>query len=108
GGKYGVYDMVFRINNIDFVLELTTIKPKSSQFSVEGSSVPDHVRIHKEESGNDVIGIFCAPQIHERNMRVMQSSLDSYNIKLNGITDHDLLALFMTRDRDYIVSELMK
>lgn len=106
GGKYGIYDMVFTINSIDFVLELTTIKPKSSQFSAEGSSVPDHVRIHSKESSNYVVGIFCAPQIHERNMRVMQSSLDEYNIKLNGLTDCDLLKLFMTKDRDKIVSEL--
>lgn len=107
GGKNGIYDMVFTINDIDFVLELTTIKPKASQFSAEGSSVPDHVRIHSKESSNRVVGIFCAPQIHERNMKVMQSSLDEEKIKLNGLTDCDLLKLFMTKDRDKIVSELI-
>lgn len=65
------------------------------------------VALKQEESNNnEVIGIFCAPQMHERNMRVMQSSIDQYDITLNGITDHDLLEIFMTKDREKIVSKL--
>ena len=107
GGKHGIYDMVFRIDDIDFVLELTTIKPKSAQFSVEGSSVPDHIKIYSENSSNNVVGIFCAPQIHDRNMRVMQSSLNDYNIRLNGVTDSDFINLLLTKDRKQIVSALV-
>lgn len=106
GGKYGLYDIVFTIDRTDFVLELTTIKAKSTQFSAEGSSVPDHIRIHDKEANNSVIGVFCAPQMHERNIRIMQSSLDEYNIKLKGMTDDELLKIFMTKDREKIYSKL--
>ncbi len=43
GGTTGTPDIVFKIDDVDFVLELTTIKPKAQQWSAEGASVPDHV-----------------------------------------------------------------
>lgn len=46
--------MIFVIDDIHFVLELTTIKPKSMQFRAEGSSVPDHVRLYKGDSDKNV------------------------------------------------------
>ncbi|EJT6478467.1 hypothetical protein [Clostridium perfringens] len=106
GGKTGTCDMVFTINEISFVLELTTIRPKSTQFNAEGASVPDHIRLYKNQVKKDVIGIFCAPQIHERNKIIMETSLLEDNIKLNSIKDSDLLNLFMSKDRDKIVSKL--
>lgn len=65
GGKTGTPDMVFTIDDLHIVVELTTIKAKSLQFSAEGSSVPDHIRLYKQESGKDVVGVFCAPTIGE-------------------------------------------
>jgi hypothetical protein len=107
GGKIGTCDMYFRIDDNDFVLELTTIKAKSTQFSAEGASVTDHIRVYKQQTSRDVVGIFCAPQIHERNVQIMESSLLKDNIKLNSITDVELLELFMSKDRDKIVSKLI-
>ena len=45
GGKTGTPDIIFTIDDTDYVLELTTIKSKSGQFAAEGSSVPDHIRL---------------------------------------------------------------
>ena len=71
GGKTGKPDMVFAIDDLYTVVELTTIKAKALQFSAEGSSVPDHIRLYKQETGKDVTGVFCAPVIHERNTAAM-------------------------------------
>ncbi len=80
GGKIGTPDLVFMIDDVHFVVELTTIKAKSLQFSAEGSSVPDHIRLYKQKSGKDVIGVFCAPTIYERNTAAMKSAIANYGI----------------------------
>ena len=102
GGKTGTPDIIFTIDDIDYVLELTTIKAKSGQFIAEGSSVPDHIRLHKMHSKNNVIGIFCAPIIHERNTNAMQSILASYDIKLHCIAEKDLINIFLSKNRNSI------
>ena len=102
GGKTGTPDMVFTIDDLHIVVELTTIKAKSLQFSAEGSSVPDHIRLYKQESGKDVVGVFCAPTIHERNTAVMKSTIAPYGIELHCITDKELIELLLTKDREKI------
>lgn len=102
GGKTGTPDIVFIIDNMHVVIELTTIKAKSSQFSSEGSSVPDHIRLYKQGSGKDVTGIFCAPEIYERNTAAMQSTIAPYGIKLHCITDKELVELLLSKDRTKI------
>jgi len=102
GGKTGTPDIVFTIDDLHIVVELTTIKAKALQFSAEGSSVPDHIRLYKQESGKNVEGVFCAPTIHERNTAAMQSTLAPYGIKLHCITDKELVELLLTRDREKI------
>lgn len=94
--------MVFTIDDLHIVVELTTIKAKSLQFSAEGSSVPDHIRLYKQESGKDVVGVFCAPTIHERNTAVMKSTIAPYGIELHCITDKELIELLLTKDREKI------
>lgn len=106
GGKTGTCDLIFTIDDIRFVLELTTIRPKSTQFNAEGASVPDHIRLYKNQVQEEVIGIFCAPQIHERNKIIMETSLKEDNIRLNSITDEKLINLFISMDRNKIISEL--
>lgn len=102
GGKTGTPDIIFTIDDTDYVLELTTIKSKSGQFSAEGSSVPDHVRLYKMNSKNKVIGIFCAPIIHERNTNAMQSILDQFDIKLHCITEKDFINILLSKNRNTI------
>lgn len=109
GGKTGTPDIVFMINGEFFILELTTIKPKSTQFSAEGSSVPDHVKLFAEEnSGITVNGIFSAPAIHSRNTSAMQSILDPLGINLKCIDDQDLVTLLLSKDRNLIYNELKR
>lgn len=102
GGKTGTPDMVFIIDDLHIVLELTTIKAKSLQFSAEGSSVPDHIRLYKQDSEKDVVGVFCAPVIHERNTAAMQSTITPYGIELHCITDKELVELLLTKDKQKI------
>ena len=107
GGKTGTPDIVFAIDDVHFVLELTTIKAKSTQFSAEGSSVPDHIKLYKETTSNKVVGVFCAPCIHERNTASMQSTISAYKIKLNCMTNADLVDLLKTKDKDTIKKGLL-
>lgn len=102
GGKTGTPDMVFVIDDLHIVVELTTIKPKALQFSAEGSSVPDHIRLYRQETGKDVVGVFCAPIIHERNTAIMQSAIAPFNIELHCITDKELVELLLTKDKEKI------
>ena len=106
GGKTGTPDIVFIVDNKHFVLELTTIKAKSSQFSAEGSSVPDHIRLYKDDADVDVLGIFCAPIIHERNKNAMLSLIDQYGIKLCCVDNKQLTDLLKTKDRNIIKDAL--
>ncbi len=106
GGKTGTPDMVFIIDGVHIVVELTTIKSKAMQFRTEGSSVPDHIRLYKKESGKDVVGIFCAPAIHERNTAAMKSTIATYGIELHCITDKELIDLLLSRNKDVIKRSL--
>jgi hypothetical protein len=102
GGKTGTPDLAFVIDDLHIVLELTTIKPKAMQFSAEGSSVPDHIRLYKQETDAEVTGVFCAPSIHDRNTAAMQSTIAPYGIELHCITDKELVELLLSRDREAI------
>lgn len=102
GGKTGTPDIVFTVDDLHIVIELTTIKAKSLQFSAEGSSVPDHIRLYQQETGKDVVGVFCAPTIHERNTAAMKSTIAPYGIELHCITDKELVELLLTKDREKI------
>lgn len=103
GGKTGTCDIVFTINNTDYVLELTTIKSKSMQFSAECSSVPDHIRLHSERSRNKTVGIFVAPLIHMRNENTMKSVLNNYNLDMICLTDKEFINIIKS---DNIYNEL--
>lgn len=102
GGKTGTPDMVFTIDDLHIVVELTTIKAKSLQFSAEGSSVPDHIRLYKQASGKDVVGVFCAPTIHERNTAAMKSTIAPYGIELHCFTVEKFLAILVKGTRKEI------
>ena len=106
GGVAGTPDMIFQIQNIQFVLELTTIKPKSLQFRAEGSSVPDHVRLYRQTTKKEVIGIFCAPVIHSRNTAAMQSVCAGYGIDLKCMTHKDFIGILRQRDAEKIKASL--
>ena len=102
GGRMGTPDLVFTIDDQCVVLELTTIKSKAAQFSVEGAAVPDHIRLYKDISKHNVSGVFCAPIIDVRTENIMKSALKQYGIKLTCITDESLIELLSKRDKDFI------
>lgn len=108
GGKTGTPDMVFTIDDLHIVVELTTIRAKSLQFSAEGSSVPDHIRLYKQASGKDVVGVFCAPTIHDRNTAAMKSTIAPYGIELHCITDKELVEILTNNTREGIKNKLGK
>lgn len=103
GGKTGTPDIVFKINDNTYILELTTIKSKSQQFSAELASVPDHIRLYNDDN---VVGIFTAPIIYGRNTNVMNSILNNDNIKLNCLTDVELLNILLSQNRNNIINKL--
>lgn len=108
GGKLGTPDLVFTINNIHYVLELTTIKAKSLQQKAEVPSVVDHIRVYKDNlvEDYDVVGIFSAPLIHDRNNTIMNYVLNENNIDFMGITDNDLLEIFASKSKDELIQKL--
>ncbi|KXI51974.1 MULTISPECIES: AlwI family type II restriction endonuclease [Bacillus cereus group] len=107
GGKTGTPDIIFIINDEFFILELTTIKAKSAQFSAEGSSVPDHIKLFAEEHSEAIVnGIYTAPTIHDRNTSAMKAILDPLGINLKCIEDRELVDLLLSKDRNLIYSEL--
>ena len=108
GGRTGNADMIFIINDNHYVLELTTIKSKSGQEKAEVASVPDHIRLYKGDDDKNVVGIFCAPMIHERNTAVMKSVIQEYKILLNCLTDKKLVELLISGDKERIQNELNK
>ncbi len=82
GGKQGYPDLIFEIDKYLFVLELTTIRSNSLQWSAEGASVPEHIeKIKKQYIDKQIIGIFSAPKISPR----VQTQLDLH-LKHNGIS----------------------
>lgn len=98
GGKQGLPDITFSINNINFVLELTTIKSKSGQWSAEGSSVPDHIRTHfKKIKKGPIFGIFCAPYQYDRNIKALESNLKPDKIPILCYNVNDLLSILLSK-----------
>ena len=67
------------------VVELTTIKAKSQQWSAEGASVPDHIRLVEEKyPDKKIFALYLAPIIHEERVtKGMLSRLKGYDSKLH-------------------------
>lgn len=107
GGKTGTPDIIFIVNDVRYVLELTTIKGKAMQFQAEGSSVPDHIKLYQEEYPNVVVkGIFCAPLIHERVHAAINSILSGERIPLLSISDEKLLDLLHSDTKEELIQKL--
>jgi len=68
GSREGDSDIYFFIDNILYVLEVTTIRAGAMQWSAEGASVHDHIlNLLKRVKGSyKVVGLFSAPTIAPR------------------------------------------
>lgn len=98
GGKTGISDIVFVINEKHILLELTTIKAKSAQWTAEGSSIPDHINDYKQRHNVDTIGLFVAPIHHARIKNGINSQL-AEGIMVYYLTDAELINLLLKEDR---------
>lgn len=87
GGPNGSPDILLFVDDLIIVVELTTIKSKSMQWSAEGASVPDHIRLIEENYPNKkIFAIYLAPLIHEERVtKGMLSRLNGYESKLHCI-----------------------
>jgi hypothetical protein len=85
GGPTGSPDILLFIDNMIIVVELTTIKAKSQQWSAEGASVPDHIRLVEEKyPDKKIFALYLAPIIHEERVtKGMLSRLKDYESKLH-------------------------
>ena len=85
GGPTGSPDILLFIDNMIIVVELTTIKAKSQQWSAEGASVPDHIRLIEEKyPDKKIFALYLAPIIHEERVtKGMLSRLKDYESKLH-------------------------
>ena len=85
GGPTGSPDILLFIKDRIIVVELTTIKAKSQQWSAEGASVPDHIRLIDEKyPEKKIFALYLAPIIHEERVtKGMLSRLKGYDSKLH-------------------------
>lgn len=102
GGKNGICDLKFIIDDTTFVLELTTMKSKTQQEKAEASSVPDHVRIEAARTSNKVKGIFAAPLLHDRVVTMMKATAASTGTHLACIKIEALLDILKERDKEQL------
>lgn len=83
GGPTGSPDMFVFIDDIIVVLELTTIKPKAMQWSAEGASVPDHIKIVERNFPlKKVYAFYLAPILHTRVTNGMLSNMEGSKASL--------------------------
>ncbi|RBQ26350.1 AlwI family type II restriction endonuclease [Arcobacter sp. CECT 9188] len=100
GGKTGIPDIVFVIDDVHILLELTTIKSKTMQWSAEGSSVPDHIKYYKEQFKVRTMGIFVAPIHHDRVINGIKSQLLDDDIMMKFLTDEEFLNIFKNSNKN--------
>lgn len=99
GGKQGFPDITFSMDSINFILELTTIKGRTAQWSAEGSSVPDHIRnFFGQNKKGQIIGIFCAPIQFQRNINALKNNLKDENIPILCYEVDSLISIFLSKN----------
>ncbi|WP_188347453.1 AlwI family type II restriction endonuclease [Sphingobacterium cavernae] len=84
GGPKGNPDLIVFVDNKLLVVELTTIKSKSQQWTAEAASVPDHIKnVYHDYNGKyDIIGLYLAPIQHDRVKSGIMSNLNDFNVKM--------------------------
>lgn len=116
-GKIGTYglpypasgkaDLLIFIDDLLIVLEVTVIPDTRKQWSAEGASVPDHVRMVSENNPKrKIIGIFSAPSIHEQLEKNLKSHSKEEGIPIICLAIEDLLRLLSLESKERITKDL--
>jgi hypothetical protein len=107
GGKEGNPDIVFEVNDIAVVLELTTIRGTAGQWmSSEAASVPDHVNSYKHSNPDmKVVGVFCAPSINNRVENNFKAHTASTGVPIHCLSSDEMLDL-LAQDKQIIYDKL--
>lgn len=95
GGKNGMPDIYFFIDDYLFILELTTIRSGDMQWKAEGASVHDHIRNLSQtlHSSHKIIGLFSAPTISPRIENMFKHISAHDNLPHIPITIPDLIEI---------------
>jgi len=113
-GEYGLPypasgkpDLLISTNDLLIVLELTVIPDTRQQWSAEGASVPEHIRMVSEGSPErKIVGIFSAPSIHKQLERNLKSYSKEEKIPIICLTIEKLLNLLSLDSKEEIMRTL--
>lgn len=113
-GEYGLPyhasgkpDILILVDNLLIILELTVIPDTRQQWSAEGASVPDHIRIvSKDNPEKKILGIFSAPSIHAQLERNLKSHSKDEGIPIVCFTTDELFKVFASESKERIIKTL--
>jgi hypothetical protein len=108
GTQKGLPDITFKCDDTFYLLELTTIKSRSGQWTAEGSSVPFHMRNFDPTNTKKVVGLFAAPIIHETIDRSIKSALIPEKYTIISINISELVELLSMDDICIKLNEIIK
>lgn len=101
GGKDGKPDIEFTIDDVNFVLELTTIRGVRIQWvGSEAASVPDHFVRCKNRSKRKTVGIFSAPSINVQVKKNLERQSREEGVGMLCIEIEELMKLLNNLDRN--------
>lgn len=100
-------DFLVFLNNIQIVLEVTTIPNTRAQWSQEGASVPHHIRELKRELWA-TIGIFSAPKLHGQLVRNLRALSQDEGVPILCYSLDDLLMLLVGSTKSSLKAALEK
>lgn len=113
-GEYGLPypasgkpDLLIFMDDLLIILELTVIPDTRQQWSAEGVSVPDHIRIIFEDNPQKkIIGIFSAPSIHKPLAKNLKSYSKEEGIPIICLSIDELLNLLALASKGKIINTL--
>ena len=110
GGKAGKSDIIFYIDDLAIILEVTTIGDTRMQWAAEGASVPDHIINYKQKNPTEskIVGIFSAPSLHLQLVKNLTQHSKTDKVPILNYTLKELLELFQNNSRKNIKEEIEK
>lgn len=102
-------DIVFVIDEYEFILELTTIRGTRAQWtSWEASSVPDHIKKFNNKSEKKVIWIFSAPSIHQQVEQNLLLNAKEEKVSMIFFSCFELISILEEENKTSILNSLLE